>query len=359
METIYQLRYGNYIEIENDIWFFNQNFNGLVRVCKDNGRIKKIYRDIMCYVQGRFLYEGIAYYNRKIVLLPLAKSTITFFDMNNESFEYIEIDCSRFTTGKVCSIGHYQESQYIYMFPANMSALIKIDLDSKQVQYIDAGIKKKIQQSSGFVFRNQFEILDHKIYIPFTSCTGIAIYDMSTDTFEVKLENRVENCSTVSYKDGKLFLGSWEKKMMYIWNMETDVVETEIFRVETKTNNVFNASCVKGNVLVLIPYHSDEIISYDTQTFNKDYFHVDVDMDDSLTCYQIKKENNTLCLSGSNNISELVLTNDGIKVMPWLIMDDQYNKHVIAEYLVDNEIYNMVNEKDGSLNEMLSVFTYL
>ncbi len=358
MKSIYNFRYGSYLEIEDKIWFFNQNFNGLVSVGKCDGKIINIYRDPRTVIQGRFLYSSIAYYEHNIILIPLVCSSIAIFDMNKEEFSYIELDRALFTDGNVRFIGYCQVGKYIYMFPGNMSALVKLNSETMEIQYINKGIEKQIRNSAGCVFRNQFEIVDNKIYMPFLSSSGIAVYDMETDCFEVKLEKQLRNCSTISYKDGLFYIGSWNEKRLYIWDENSGLTKKVDIDIALDSEYTFNASHIDNDKLFLVPYHADEMVLYDIKKGTYALYHYDVDLKELNTSYLVKKDNGTMCLAGTNTIWEISMSNEDMQLIPYVEMDEEYNRHTIARYFLDSKMFSNIIEKERKLEDLIDVIMY-
>lgn len=158
----YTLAFENIVKVNKDYWFTSIGYNALFRLKEGTHKAEFI----SCFNEevdtGR-LYLDIVYYQNKLFFIPLRANAIAIYTIDTKEFKYISINVpkneekegvkysinSKFTFASI-------NGSSLYLFPSTYPAIVKLDMDSYEVEYLYEPInvlKKWIQKEEGIYFR--------------------------------------------------------------------------------------------------------------------------------------------------------------------------------------------------------------
>lgn len=358
MNKLYDLKSTGCVEINDEIWFPNMNFNALIKLEKLSGKIhvKDIFPnyDIAAYR----LYSAVRRVNDQLVFVPYNSEDIISYNTTAGTFRSVDLDTKRIGERRNYFVASYVYKQYIYMFPWRAECIVKYDTINHSVKYLGESLHKILidlpENENEGCFWQQFEILDDKIYIPFLGLGAVAIFDIKDDCLEIKYLNIEGGCSTINYTDDYFYLSSAKTLKIYRWDRKTDKIEIfDSFPESLETDGyVFSYSYHINDKLLFFPAGSNPIISFDIRS-GKMYKEQNFS-----STYYIKKEKdkNLIIAEDMNAPCVFDYEEENLRFNPYCKMDDAYNKKEINSFLLKHGYFDQVFERENQkLNDYIKI----
>lgn len=119
---------------ENTIWTVDERHNGLYRV----NLIKNCAEFITCFEKENLfseaLYHRVVLYKNKIYLIPWKAEQIAIYNIETNELKYLALDC-KMPKGLYKFSESIQYKNYLFLFPAHTSVIIRIDLQNDTINY--------------------------------------------------------------------------------------------------------------------------------------------------------------------------------------------------------------------------------
>lgn len=362
MDNLFKLRYLDFVEKKDDIWFPNLHFNALMKVNKSSGEIQIVDKFPNYEVWEKWLYIAVYTIDEKMIFVPHRSQEIVYYDTITEKFSSIDLnlDIVGETGGYFLSAFAYKN--YVYMFPAYTRYIVRFDIRKDSIEYFDFGLTDALKNfpDTTVCFIKEFEIVGHKIYIPFAMLNAIAVFDLEEEKLVIKYLDIDEGCSTIKYIDGYFYLASCRKHQIYRWDEETEEITMyDTFPMEFKSKNyVFSCSFIISEKIIFAPLESNMFISFDLQTkeicCEKKLNNQNIE---PWNTYFVKKVNDRI-ISMITDVSTPCLfeyQNRNLRYTPYYVESDLFNMKTISDFLIKNMFSNIIIENEEILKEYIEI----
>ncbi len=185
---------------DGDVWFAHGKINVLMKYS-----MRENYTYVMGRIPGEVIfqeggYAGIYKWKNKIFLLPCWAREIAVYDIAGETFEKIPLDHIEKYSGKGLFSKIHARGRYLYGIPFWYDAVVKIDMESASIEYIEiAGMER------GFV--NNTAQIGNRIFAAYSHTNQILCLDMESDTASVeKLGSEDYEYTSIGNINGELYL---------------------------------------------------------------------------------------------------------------------------------------------------------
>lgn len=200
-------------EEEGRAWFARTKANGLYEYEKE-GKYAKLLTHFSDYaIDKNFLYVDIVKAGSVLVLAPLSASKIILYNLATDKAEYVELmpvaNGKRVKyTGGANFLKCYAHRGSVYLFGFEYPAILKIDVNTKQVVYFTEWVKE-VEQRISKTFVPMGYVSDYVIVGDYLwalcECADVVLrLDLRTDEIEV-----VDICSDLDIQCGICFDGNF------------------------------------------------------------------------------------------------------------------------------------------------------
>lgn len=360
MHRKYKLRNFGFVEINGKIYFSNLFFNGLVELDIKTGRIDAIYQFPNYGRRICWLYSKVVQVGEVLVFAPDWSEQIALFDTNTHKFQTINLDKNLVGERKPYFRCVYFYKGYLYMFPSKAKCILRYDLDRKEIRYLGRDIFE--QNDDENYLRQQYEVINGKLFMPFTDRSNILSFDLETENIEVlRLENET-GWSTINYIDETIWMSSWRNNEIYKWDLKTqEVSKFNKFPRELKTGEYkFAFSCVLENKIFYFPVDGNMIVAFDrlldaTECAIKNKMNVG----EPITTYNVCNSNGRIfiVLAGIEEICECYLEQGNLRKCNYIKYDCEFNNKIIDKYLLLGMSGRKVEQNHEDLNDFIGVIS--
>lgn len=353
---LYKLRSFGYVEIDDEIWFPNLNFNALMKINKLTGRLKIVDKFPNYGAIQRSLYSTICHVNRYLVFVPCESREIVSYDMETRKFTSVSLEEKVIKERRFpYFINAYVYGNYVYLFPTGATCIVRYDTNKQSIKCLENEISTIIRAMPeiSYCFYQQFEIVDRKIYIPFLELNAVAIFDLTNENVDIRNLNIEGGCSTINYVNGFFYLASWKNPMIYRWDVKTGRIRTyQGFPKDFTGEQMFLCACHIGDELLFFPEHANMIISFcitsgeicevkRIQNLNSEsvitYFAQNTGMDGQILTADM------------DAISSFIYAKNKLEIKPHYQIANEDSKKEIDNFLLNKDIENL----EGYLEEIL------
>lgn len=187
------IAFENIVKANGSYWFTSIGYNAFFKLDED----KDIAHCVGCFSKeqdARRLYLDIVQYQDKLVFVPLKAEAIALYDMNAGEFSYIPLclPAKEMNTGvaysadeKFAFAGIWKNN--LYLFPATYPAIIKLDMESYEVEYLYEPIRqlnKRVLTEEGIYFWKGI-IEDNLVKMWCEPAKSIVEFDMNSESLQV------------------------------------------------------------------------------------------------------------------------------------------------------------------------------
>lgn len=183
-------------------YFSNYSGNGICRIKEGENQAELI--DIFPdeKIDEVNLFSGIHYYNDNLFFVPSRASNIFIYNLKNGVFSKIRLN-NEYQNHKYYKENHKFESSFlignnIYMFGCTFPAIVKLNMDTLEVIYIDIGIEGDF--SKGFFYKGT--IKENIIWCACMSFPVVLRFDTSDDSIKaINIETSNSGFSSIAFID--------------------------------------------------------------------------------------------------------------------------------------------------------------
>lgn len=261
--NVFKIRVNDAIEDGRNIWFFSTNFKSifLLDTLSKKTLCYRIPSNSTCSLNGFF--SSMSLIQNKIYLIPLYERDIFCFDMDKREFKKIKINREFSEINKALFMGVANYKDYLFIMGIELPVIIRLNTRDDSIEYItqwEKNIRNLIFDRKDAYFRQQWVILDNKLFVPF--CNANAVLELNCDDLDVKIHivgKDAQGYSGISF-DGKYFWLSPRKNGKLVkWNVETGA--KDYFRIdenEVESEAISYAGIVCCNEeKILFPFHEE------------------------------------------------------------------------------------------------------
>lgn len=215
----------DYVQIENNVYFFSLNFNGLYKMTLPERKLEFLGSAPNEGNYQKHLYGAIAEANGELYMPPMHGEEIAVYNLKDKSFEKIPLKYNmEGMPYKFC--GALSVGGKIFFIPARYPYLVIIDTDSGKVIYLDDWRKKlNVPDSYRELYvKNGYFIRNNKLYM--ASMIGNCLIKISLDTYETEIV-------AIGYETEGFMDMCEDKDREHIWFIQK--LNQEIIRWNEKT----------------------------------------------------------------------------------------------------------------------------
>lgn len=344
------LRSRGYVEIENEIWFPNFNFNALVKLEKSSGKIRVIDRFPNFSIEKRSLYSTVCHVKDWLVFVPYNSDEIVSYNIRTKEFVSALLDQKYVGERREYFLSAYVHDRSVYMFPMAAKCLVRYDVYDRSAVYLTDPYIDSIPETS-FCFGQEFEVVDKKVYLPFLNVNAVAVLDVQKERLDIRNLQFGEGCSTINYGGGFFYLASTGKGELYRWEMGTGDVEIYHFPKELEAvEYAFLCSCRREDKLLFFPDMGNMVVSFDIRSGK---MREERRINEPTITFFIKE--NVILMEHMNHLCSFSYSAGKLSFAPYLQMDDPYNREEILRFLLQEGYFGVLTEEDISLEDYVKV----
>ena len=238
----------------NDIWFIHGKINILMRYDLNE---KQTY--LISSVPGEktfyeFLYSGIYKWNDKLYLIPSNAREIAIFNIVEQKFRMISLNHieAYVSGGLFCKI--YSKGKYLFCIPCVYNAILKIDMETEEIQYIYMP-----DEEIGYI--NDTTKVDNLVLGIYTNTNRAMFFDLYSETVMIKcIGSPKREFLNINNIDGDLF--AFDNATKSIIKLCNGAFYNEISFLKMDCNGVKIATISK-NQMIIDPVDSSQIWTVD------------------------------------------------------------------------------------------------
>ena len=220
-----QLHIDDGVLVDGELWFYP--FNKLC-VADVKGEVRKYYDIPFSNSKKHFSiysFGSVAYWNRKIYLIPYCECKVYRFDIDTEKFTTIDIKAELMGEKGELFIGSRNYSQYIFMLGARVPAIARINAEDNSIQYITDWVEE-IQlmgyKEEEIFFERQSVLLGNKLFAPFYAINAVLELDCETlKTVIHKIDGGDGGYCGICCSEDSIWLLPKTQKNLIKWDVNT------------------------------------------------------------------------------------------------------------------------------------------
>lgn len=240
---------------KEDIWIPSAPCNVLFRVnLKEfTSESKGVIGD--CKKQIGWMYTDLIKVENRIYFSPCNARTIAIFNLDDNSFEYINLNDLDLQAGEnENNYSHcvFSDGYIFFIGACKTNKIMLLELNSRKIELIKLDIDKN--NISGALFGYNTVCVREKIYIPLLQMKALYIFDTKSKTGKITyLDDDVCGLRTINYYNNLFFITTNDNKLI-IWNK--DIKE----KIDLPVSYPVYCSLAIDNILFLFPCDSSEYV---------------------------------------------------------------------------------------------------
>lgn len=361
MNRLFKLRTLGYAEVEEELWFPNLYFNGLLKLNKRTGRVDIAGTFPNYEISRGWLYSAAYYVNGTLVFVPNESKEIAAYDMETGKFIITPLDPEWIGEKKTYFAKAYVYRNFVYLFPLGAKCMVRYDAADHSVKYLDNCIRELLQAlpENSYGLYQQFEVIGEKIYMPFLEKNAVAVFDLKDEKTEICYLDITGGCSTINYRDGFFYLASWEKPEIYRWNMESgEILTYKSFPEDADGGKIFLYACLMGDTLLFFPEQRDRVLSLSVKTGEIKRLYKICNADgEAKNTFFVQKTREGFCILTSDMEEPHILSYEAgrLEIKAVCRLDQAYNRRKISDYLLREGYYRGCLEAEKGLECFVEV----
>ncbi len=329
------------MEIDDEIWFPNLNFNALMKINKSTGRLEIVDKFPNYGVWQGWLYSTVCHVNRQLVFVPNCSEEIVAYDLESQKFISTPLDHHSVGRKKTYFVNACVYKHYVYMFPMGAECIVRYDSIEHTIRYLenDLSLLIRTKPETFYCFYQQFERIDQKIYFPFLELNAVAIFDLDDESVEIKYLNIEGGCSTIRYIGNHFYLSAWKSPAIYSWDHKTgDIKAYREFPEGFTEEQMFLYAYNIEDSIVFFPVQGNGIISFSLKSGGIRIIQnmQNPDQEPTMTYFveETREKQGTLVLTADMEfISGCAYMENKLEIRPYCQMNHLYNKKRIDDFL--------------------------
>lgn len=247
--------------IDNEIWFAADNINGLFKRNLITGEVELLGMFPGEKLDGKFLYSCIDRYQDELIFTPFQAKNICVYNMKERKFHVLQLSASKKGENYSKFYTSVQEDNMIYMLPCRFEAVIRYNVQEREIKVYDSIFKHlgKFTKYFGhpYAFKGACKV-GTKIYIASYSTNVIEEFDIVTEkaTFFMVPECDL-GITHLLYEEGKFWIIGCNGNLI-IWDRK----KFETIRIDDGGGKFYDVKYIKGKIY-LTGIYSKKIYVYD------------------------------------------------------------------------------------------------
>lgn len=209
------------IAVDDDTgWYIDVYNNVLVRVELKTGNIS--IEAVIPEEETFNRYGFLAYHKDKIIIAPRSKKNILIYEINNRLFRSVVLDFSMWEE-EIYNLftGVVVYNNYAYLFPGRYDAIVKLNLETNNVEYIRSWygkISMLVSDKSKVLFAS-YTHSGSCVCLPFWQGNVILYFDMETEICSLqKIAEEKNEFAWVDFENTKIWLCDKNKPILICYD---------------------------------------------------------------------------------------------------------------------------------------------
>ncbi len=328
------------VVVGNTIWASAYDFNGLLKICRDTGKMELVARFPNEALLQERLFDDVVYVDGKLVFVPMTAKSITIYNIEDNTFKLIPIEKNKIG-GKVFNDKYkfcraVEKDKNVYLIGCTYAGIIKINLLSYEVVYQTEWIEEIVERvgnTNGSYFRSICIKSNEEIWLACNGCNILVQILLENMQFRYYEVGDKENCFSDIVYDGELFwISSKNGNGLLAWNPVTTKIVKQINDVKgVLSSGMF----ISNKKLFIVPWYGYDVwvINICTGTVEKK-----IKLQDK--CIGVIKDN-------TEANSWIIFTDKGRMIKSECFEKGKFQYQSFAYY--DNDLYKALNKKTISL----------
>lgn len=264
-----QILFHNFAIKDDYLWFCNIQYNALFKMKVDTGKISFI--TFLPETENTFdLYSPLSFYKDLLIIAPRNGKSIIIYDTENNNIKEIKLDLKRLedlnNINLFTSIYAYKDSAFL--FPGRYPAIVKLNLHSFDVEYIDAWYKEiypNIHDCGKVVFSTAYVDKKGICLLPMWQDGILMKFDMNDCSFSIDMVG-TDSYSNVIFDNDNIYLAYKEKNLIDVIDSDKIKKTIEISVPNYIVESGFKKIFLFNNNIYCFPMKSNMILKYDINT---------------------------------------------------------------------------------------------
>lgn len=209
-------------------WLFSQNLNGLFEVDLLTLKVSFLGSVPNERTYGSNLYNTLVKVDNEIVLVPSGAKEIAIYHTEEHTFTKIPFDVSKVCKEEIVGIQFFAAAvhkNYVYMIGMALPLILKLDLQTKQINYLTEWADKVHQyqvSSQKIYFRNDYAVVKENLYL--ASCNSNLLIKINMNTDEptyYRIGDGNKAFRNICYDGKNFWISIWGEAALIQWNEVT------------------------------------------------------------------------------------------------------------------------------------------
>ena len=255
--------------VEDDVYFFSYEVNGLFKINMKTGKCKYI-DSLKKYDNKVRLFGDLTYVNNKIILAPTAADDFVVYDLEKRVEKYIPVQsCKRSYCDECKFFAVIPYGIEVYFVGCYYPAIVKLNLLTNEVVYYTDWLEEVIEEGH-ILFRHDYHVENDKIFLACSWTNKIMSFDMKNGTssfFEVGSKER--KFAGIVYGNGVYWLIPLCDNIVVKWNRTKKCCDEIVIRRDlenVKYGLSYAQSFLVGHYIVMLPLYVYPVCIIDMNT---------------------------------------------------------------------------------------------
>ena len=281
-------------------WFTCWNYNSLFKMENKSDKAECVLSFENEELGEERLFSKIVCDKNKLYFIPLRSKALYSYDKENGDVSRFDIEEARL--GKIegySGWNFYSAHLYnnkIYMLPYQRKNLLIFDIETETFEYIDIQYDEYMKDKSNYGGRFIFQslLVEDKIYAPLAGNSSVACFDLKDNTIKYYLiESENQGFADISYDGKNMIIVPLVGYEIIKWNHKENIVIKKVV-IDKKGNDkiTFWGSEIYGDHIYLFPNEYDRVLKWNLK-------------DDRI---ETMKESEELCIEHRNILADCQFT---------------------------------------------------
>ncbi len=194
------------VQVENDLWFSANDFNGLCKVNIETGKTEYVAQFPDEYQNADRLYIKVFRSSNKLIFIPHSAQNIAIYELDRAKFVTISLKVLEDIDLEFEDKYQFAETygDFIYFFDIH-AGVVKLNVTTGQLLKVKADIKEEMK---GTILFDKHARIGNKVYGVFMGSNKVYIFDLETERYEISFLRKERQELLFCFADDKtLFLG--------------------------------------------------------------------------------------------------------------------------------------------------------
>lgn len=262
-----KIGFNDFVKVEDEIWFCDIYRNRLVKMDLQMRNIKTVVP--LGKRQLKMSYGSIFNYKDRIVLIPRNADNILIYNLHGNDITEIPLRENSEVIGRPWFIKAIAYQDNIYLFPARFGAVVKLNMETLTVTYLDEIIQiaKNYKSDKKGIYFNCIAMVEHYCFMPLYETNVMVRFDLQTEYYDfIEYDDVNHRILSAFGEKNKIWLAGFEKGVLeYDLNkgtLEKHVDFGNLKELEEGISDILNLT----DKILVFPMNESRILLYEKRT---------------------------------------------------------------------------------------------